>query len=322
MSRWRPSSSPDIARSRAGLLDRARRYFAQRQVLAVDTPALSSFATSDPNIGNVTAQLTGEPMAFLHTSPESSMKCLLAAGYPDIYSICRVFRDGEKGRFHLPEFTLLEWYRLNYELMDIVADTTALIASCLEQPQLADQVDVLEYESAFREFAGLEVFQATLDDLANTVSADDSLRAAIGDDRNAWLDLVLTNVVATRFSTGRLTVLQHYPRSQAALARECPDDDRLADRFEVFFGSLELANGYVELTNAAEQRRRFEHDAKQRQIAGLATAQPDELLLAALQNGLPDCAGVALGVERLHMIYEQVDNIAKVVTFPARIADE
>ena len=321
MSSWRPSSSADVAGRRAAMLERIRAYFAERDVLAVDTPALSAFATSDPNIDNVTAQLAAGS-AFLHTSPESGMKCLLAAGYPDIYSICRVFRDGEQGRQHLPEFTLLEWYRLNFGLPEMIADTTALIARCLERPELGTTIDVLDYPSAFRDLADIDVFEATVDDLAAAASADSSLRSAIGADRNAWLDLVLTMIVAPVFAADRLTVLQHYPRSQAALARTCPGDSRVADRFEVFLGTLELANGYVELIDAEEQRERFAQDSAARRIAGKPATPADALLLAALGSGLPDCAGVAVGIERLHMLYDQTDNIDDVVTFSSRIADE
>jgi lysyl-tRNA synthetase class 2 len=303
------------------MLERIRAYFAEQDVLAVDTPALSAFATSDPNIDNITVQLAAST-AFLHTSPESSMKCLLAAGYPDIYSICRVFRNGEKGRQHLPEFTLLEWYRLNFGLAAMIADTTALIACCLERPELGRQFDLFDYERAFRDIAGFDVFDATIEDLATAVSADGALRDSLGDDRNAWLDLVLTMIVAPGFTNERLTVLQHYPRSQAALARSCPGDARVADRFEVFHGTLELANGYVELTDAVEQSERFARDSEARRIAAKPATPADELLLAALGSGLPDCAGVAVGIERLHMLYDQTDNIDKVVTFSSRVGDE
>lgn len=299
------------------MLRRVRDYFAACDVLAVDTPALSTFASSDSNIDSVVASLaTGSQ--FLHTSPESSMKCLLAAGYPDIYSICRVFRDGEHGRQHLPEFTLLEWYRLGFQLSDIVADTTALIARSLARHDLAEQYDVIDYAQAFKDGSDIDIFTASIEDLAARTSADSSLRESVGDNRDAWLDLVLTTAIVPGFATDRLTVLRHYPRSQAALARLCPADTRCADRFEVFLGPLELANGYVELTDAAEQRVRFERDNEQRRAAGKPEVEADELLLAALQHGLPACAGVAVGLERLQMICDQVDRIDQVVTFSVR----
>ena len=303
------------------MLERVRAYFAECDVLAVDTPALSAWACSDPNIDSIAAQRSPTSLDYLQTSPESAMKCLLAAGYPDIYSISRVFRAGERGPRHLPEFTLLEWYRLDFDLAAMIVDTTALIACCLEQPELAKHAVVLDYADAFRDLAGLDVFTADSDELAAAAQADNSLRAALGADRDAWLDLLITTRIAPTFGTDRLTVLQHYPRSQAALARPCPADARVADRFEVFRGTLELANGYVELTDAGEQRARFAADNDKRTAAGKPALHRDELLLAALDSGLPACAGVAVGFERLQMLYEQVDDIAKVVTFAARNLD-
>jgi len=290
-------------------------------VLAVDTPALSSWPCSDPNIDSIAAQRSPTALDYLQTSPESAMKCLLAAGYPDIYSVSRVFRAGEQGRRHLPEFTLLEWYRLGFDLAAMIADTTALIACCLEQPELAQHAAMLDYEDAIRDLAGLDVFTASIDELAVAAKADHALHTALGADRDAWLDLLIATQIAPTFAADRLTVLRHYPRSQAALARPCPADPRVADRFEVFYGELELANGYVELADAAEQRARFAADNDKRLAAGKPVIPGDELLLAALDSGLPACAGVAVGFERLHMIYEQTDDIAKVVSFAARTHD-
>lgn len=303
------------------MLARVRAYFEEQDVLSVDTPAMSAFATSDPNIDNVAAQLASTT-AYLHTSPESSMKCLLAAGYPDIFSICRVFRDGEKGPRHLPEFTLLEWYRLGFRMADMIADTTALIAYCLNRHELSSNVDIADYSDIFQSVTGVSVFDASCDELADAAAADDQLRRSIGQDRNAWLDLILVARIAPTFAPDRLTVLQHYPREQAALARACPDNEHVADRFEVFYSTLELANGYVELTDAAEQRERFLRDSDDRKTAGKPAIPSDELLLAALHHGLPQCAGVAVGFERLQMIYEQTDNIDDVVTFTNRCSNE
>lgn len=213
---------------------------------------------------------------------------------------------------------MLEWYRLGFQLSEIVADTTALIAHCLDRQDLAAIPVVIDYAEAFREAVNVDVFTAGCDELADAAQADSSLRQSLADDRGAWLDLILVNQIAPAFATDRLTVLQHYPRPQAALARACPDDTRVADRFEVFYGTLELANGYVELTDAAEQRRRFVKDSNDRQAAGKIVTPADELLLAALEHGLPQCAGVAVGFERVQMIYENTDNISDVVTFAAR----
>jgi len=297
------------------MLERARAYFKTQGVLAVDTPALSRYAGSDPNIDSLTTRSLFGNDYFLHTSPEFCMKRLLAAGYPDIYSICRVYRDGESGKQHVPEFTMVEWYRLGFELNSIIADTTTFIATCLDDPALVASVAVLDYEEALRKHAGVDAFAAGIDELATCVSADERLRRELADDRDTWLDLIMSTVVAPRFPDKRLTVVQHYPASQAALARLCPDDDRVADRFEVFHGAMELANGYVELTDAAEQRQRIDRDLEKRQQLGRNVYPWDKTLIAALEYGLPDCAGVAIGFERLQMVFDKTDDIREVMTF-------
>jgi lysyl-tRNA synthetase class 2 len=315
MSDWKPASDADAAKRRAAMLRRIRNYLESEQVLEVDTPALSFAAGSEPNIESlvVRSELSPDRRLFLHTSPEFFMKRLLAAGYPDIYSVCRVFRDGEVGRRHQPEFTMLEWYRLGFGLSDIIEDTCLLISNAL---QLADpSVDRLDYAEAFRQYAALDPIHASIDELASCVHADEDLRRSLGDDRGAWLDLVLSVKVVAKFASDRLTVIAHYPASQAALARLCPADQQVADRFEVFFGEEELANGYVELTDVDEQKRRMEDEVARREKSGKAVNPIDTSLLAALQSGLPQCAGVAVGVERLQMAFDRADDIANVVTF-------
>jgi len=315
MNDWLPSGGPAAARSREAMMHRARDYFVAQDVLAVDTPALSQYAVTDANIESLAVSTRNGREYFLHTSPEFCMKRLLAAGYPDIYSICRVFRDGEVGELHAPEFTLVEWYRLGFELGQIVDDTTRFIATCLDLPTLANSVVRFNFADVFQEFAAIDVTDTPVDDLAKCCGADERLRAAIGTDKDAWLDLILATVIAPQFVPDQLTVVQHYPASQAALARLCPDDPRFADRFEVFCGSIELANGYVELTDAAEQRRRMDSDLQKRRDSGQAEPPWDRSLIAALESGLPRCGGVAVGFERLQMIFDDADDIRDVVTF-------
>ena len=294
---------------------RIRAYFAAENVLEVDTPALSAASGSDPNIESlvVRSNLAPDRDLFLHTSPEFYMKRLLAAGYPDIYSVCRVFRDGEAGDRHQPEFTLLEWYRIGFGFTDIIEDTCEVIANAL---QLADpSVDRLDYAQAFDQYAGLDPLHAPVDKLAAAVHADSDLRETLGEDRDAWLDLVLSTRVVPCFASDRLTVITHYPASQAALARMCPLNAEVADRFEVFYGDTELANGYVELTDAEEQARRIDDELARRQKAGQPVNAPDTAFLAALKSGMPRCAGVAVGVERLQMVLDKTADIADVITF-------
>lgn len=311
MSDWRPDCSVERAAERAALIAEVRAWFADAGVLAVDTPALAAKTVTDPRIESL--RLTDG--RYLQTSPEYYMKRLLAAGYPDIYSICRVFRGAESGRRHLSEFTMIEWYRRGMALDAIVDDTTALISAVVGDSRLASEAQRIDYRDAFIEHAGVDPHSATPAALADAAKADDSLVRSLGDDRDAFLDLVLANVVAPGFPDDRLTVLTHFPASQAALARRCPSDDRVADRFEVFCGDLELANGYVELTDADEQAERIERDIEVRRGRGAAAIEPDSQFLAALAAGLPQCSGVALGFERLHMVVAGCDHIREVVTF-------
>jgi len=311
---WRPSSGIAVARQRADMLERARRFFRDRDVLEVDTPALGHCAASDPNIESLHVAGPREAALYLQTSPESFMKRLLADGYPDIFGICRVFRGGEGGRLHQPEFTMVEWYRHDFGLSEMISETVAFIADLLGQPALLDAAQ-LEYGEAFLQFAGVDPFTASTDDLADAADADARLRESIGRNRDAWLDLLLTTRVAPGFDAGRLTVLRHFPRSQAALARSCPEDDKVADRFEVFFGATELANGFVELRDPGEQRRRMLADIEKRHAGGQQPVPVDEPLLAALESGLPVCAGVAVGFERLLMIAAGAKDIRDVLTF-------
>ena len=311
---WRASSGAAVARQRADLLERARRFFRERNVLEVDTPALGHFSASDPNIESLRVARPSGATLYLQTSPESFMKRLLADGYPDIYGICRVFRGGEAGRLHQPEFTMVEWYRQGFGLDAMIGETVAFVAELLDRPDLRD-AEQLEYRDAFQRFAGIDPFTASTDELADAASADAGLRDSLGPDRDAWLDLLLSTRVAAGFADNRLTVLRHFPASQAALARMCPSDDKVADRFEVFYGALELANGFVELRDPDEQRQRILADLEKRHAAARPPVPLDEPLLAALESGLPECAGVAAGFERILMLATGAEDIRDVVTF-------
>ena len=310
MSAWQPTTGPDVAKRRARLLANIRAYFEGQAVLEVDTPAIAPRTVTDPNIESIAI---GE--SYLQTSPEYHMKRMLADGYPDIYSICRVFRDGEAGRRHIPEFTMVEWYRRDFQLDDIVRDTVRLIAATLERPELADTVIRCDYAKAFKEVLKIDPLTARVAALADVAKADVTLRRTMGGRRDGWLDLLFATRVARTFPKDRLTVVSHFPASQAALARLCPADKNVADRFEVFCGPLELANGYVELIDADEQSQRMDRDIEIRQTYQRRNVAKDESLLAALESGLPPCSGVALGLERLHMIDAATDDIRNVVSF-------
>lgn len=299
------------------MLRRIRGYFETHDVLEIDTPALSPFAVSDTQIESLEIRnsLVSQRPMYLHTSPEFCMKRLLAAGYPDIYSICRVFRDGESGRRHQPEFTMIEWYRLDFDLRAIVDDTLKLINAALDSDQLLGDYVVYDYRDVFVETTGVNPLTADIHELARAAQADEHLKRSIGDERDDWLDLLLATRVTQSFAADQLTVLRHFPASQAALAQVCSDDSRVADRFEVFLGTVELANGYVELTDADEYSRRILADSENRRRRGLPLRPQDSSLLAALQTGLPCSSGVAMGLERLQMIHDATDDIRDVISF-------
>ena len=243
------------------------------------------------------------------------MKRLLAAGYPDVYSICRVFRDGEEGRQHQPEFTMIEWYRLGMSLTEIVNDTLSLINKALAENSPEQGPIVIDYVDAMHEICGIDVRTADSDTIADAMGADPELRASMGNKVDDWMDLLLATKIIPSFATDRLTVLRHYPANQAALARLCPEDPTVADRFEVFLGSVELANGYVELTDTEELGVRIARDNESRVKRGRPVRPVDKHLLAALGAGLPDCAGVAMGLERLQMLHDKTEDIRNVITF-------
>jgi lysyl-tRNA synthetase class 2 len=310
---WQPRAALATARARATMLEETRRWFGDRQVLEVCTPALGSATTTDPQIDSIHVR-TGDRSSYLQTSPEHFMKRLLAAGYPDIYQLCPVFRGGESGRLHLAEFTMIEWYRRDFSLPDIMQDSVQLATTLLDARSL-DAPLYLGYAQAFQHALATDPHSATAAEIADALYADPDLRRSLGDDRDAWLDLAMATAVAPSFADNRLTVVHHYPASQASLARICPDDQRLADRFELYLGAIELANGFVELTDADEQLRRFEADRARRSASGRDVPAVDEDLILALRAGLPACAGVAMGLDRLLMINEGLDDIRACSTF-------
>lgn len=288
------------------MLRQIRLFFDQRNVLEVETPALSSAAISDPAIHSIAAG-----NRYLHTSPELAMKRLLAAGSGDIYQICKVFRDGESGRNHNLEFTLLEWYRLGWNADQLQAETVTLIQSLTEMSLAVTPVNYCEY---FKQILSVNPLNSSRDEL-HAVARSHNLDLEGEMSEDGWLDLLFSLVIVPIFPEDRLTIVTDYPASQAALARLNPDGETAA-RFEVFWGQTELANGYHELLDPQEQRQRFEQDQKIRAATGLPVMPLDERFLAALETGLPDCAGVALGLDRLLMKMSGLDHIDMVIPFP------
>lgn len=310
MTDWQPSAPFEQLRQRARLYQQVRGFFAEREVLEIEAPVMGAATVTDPFIDSVTAQCGGR-LYYLQTSPEFAMKRLLAAGSGAIYSLGKVFRDGERGRKHNPEFTLLEWYRPGWDDRQLMGEVEALVLSVL--PELT--VTYLSYRQWFECHLGLDPHLASAGQLAALARERINIEAG-EEDRDFWLDLLVTHELEASLGPG-LTFVYDYPASQAALARLDTDarGQTVARRFEAFIGSMELANGYWELTDASEQRRRFEADLERRRALGLPLYPVDEKLLAALEAGLPDSAGVALGVDRLLMCLTGTRSIAHVLAF-------
>jgi lysyl-tRNA synthetase class 2 len=308
-------------RERELVLRRLRTFFTERDVLEVSTPALAAAGVTDPALHNIGADIAalGHRM-YLHTSPEFAMKRLLAAGSGDIWQLARVFRDGELGRWHQPEFQLLEWYRLGFDehaLMDELAD---LLDTLIEPAEHAFARLTLSYADAFA--AAFDVDPHRLDPAARERLVGQLQQRGIdipaGLDNDGLLDLALSAVIVPAWPRDTLVFVHAYPATQAALARLTGSQPPTAARFELFVNGLELANGFHELTDASEQRRRFVTDLERRQALGLEPVPIDEDLLAALAAGLPDCAGVALGFERLLALLADTDELAAVIDLPHR----
>lgn len=281
--------------------------------MEVETPVLSRAGNSDPGI----EQLSTRAGHWLRTSPEYPMKRLLAAGSGDIYELGRVFRAGEAGAWHNPEFTLLEWYRVGWRFERLMDEVAALILHCGEAFGRRWRIERKSYRDWVQGATGIDPLTADPDTLGAAIEAagiDAPLEAL---DRNGRLDLLISHLVQPAMAPEVLTLVHHYPADQAALAQLSKDDPRLAERFEVFVGGVELANGYGELTDATEQRARFEAENRRRIDTGAEPVPLDEALLAALGEGLPACSGVALGVDRLLMVLTGAERIDQVIALPA-----
>ncbi len=316
---WRPVATPRRLQARARLLAGVRDYFHGAGVMEVETPACSVAAVTDPAIDSLATRYSGPGAAngrtlYLHTSPEFPMKRLLAAGSGAIFQICRVFRDGESGRFHNPEFTLLEWYRPGCDHHRLMDDVAALVQALLPAPAVEERIS---YTALFHRHLGIDPFvlppQALRLVAGNQgVPGVDSLDLP---DRDSWLDLLMTHCIEPALPPG-LCFIYDYPASQASLARIRSGDPPVSERFELYLDGLELANGFHELRDAAEQRRRFQHDLVRRRELGKPLPPLDERFLSALEAGLLDCAGVALGIDRLLMRVTGASHIDQVLAFP------
>ena len=319
MNRWQPTASLEAIRLRARLHAAIRAFFADRDVLEVETPVLSRAGNTDPNIASFSLEFSGRTdgaprTRWLRTSPEFAMKRLLAAGIGDCYELGRVFRDGEAGGRHNPEFTMLEWYRVGWDHHALADEAATLVQAALALAGRGARLLRCSYRDLYLQGLDLDPFNAT----------DTQLRNALGDvqidaeglGRDDWLDLLMTHRLQPAFPRDQLLALHDYPASQCALARVRGEGaDAVAERFELFLGPLELANGYHELADGSEQRARFVRDVAVRATRGYAAPPLDDNLIAALGHGLPACAGVALGLDRLLMAMLGTNQIADVLAF-------
>ena len=320
---WRPGADIRVLRLRSLLLARLREWFADSDVLEVETPILSATGATDPALGSLATMVSGRSF-YLHTSPEFPMKRLLAAGSGDIYQVCKAFRDGEQGKRHNPEFTMVEWYRTGINVPRMMDEVEALVGSLVstatDDREALPKAMRTSYRELVRCFAGIDPFAHSKPGLAMTLrqrleAEGIEVPAAVTHDSDALLDMLISMIVEPAMDPDIPVFVYDYPASQASLAIIKPGNPSVADRFELLWRGMELANGFRELTDAGEQRQRFESDVAKRAEAGAVSPPIDENLLKALETGLPDCTGVALGFDRLLMAVTGLDEISEVMSF-------
>ena len=312
---WQPTASVKNLLTRAKLLAEIRRFFTDRGLLEVETPVLSEFGVTDVHLATFSTEFIspfGEQSKtlWLSTSPEYHMKRLLAAGSGPIFQIGKVFRNEEAGNRHNPEFTMLEWYRPHFDMYRLINEVDDLLQQILECPP----AESMSYQFAFQQYVGLDPLSADLSELAEKAKKH-QLIGAENENRDTLLQFLFSTVVEPQIGQEAPVVVYHFPASQAALAQISSEDLRVAERFEFYYKGLELANGFHELSDAREQLRRFQQDNLQREKMGLPVRVIDKRLLAALQAGIPNCSGVALGVDRLLMIAMGTESIKDVISF-------
>jgi elongation factor P--(R)-beta-lysine ligase len=317
-SAWMPTASIAALKSRAELLTKIRQFFIERGVLEVDTPAMSHATVTDVHLHTFKTEFVGPGYAtgsLVHfmTSPEFHMKRLLAAESGSIYQINKAFRNEESGRYHNPEFTMLEWYRVGFDhhqLMNEMSELLQLVLGC-------GATERLTYQQAFVQVLGICPLESSLTELRTTAAqfgfAD---IAEHEEDRDTLLQLLFSLAIEPEIGQECPVFVFDFPASQAALARISPADSRVAERFELYFKGIELANGFHELDNPKEQMIRFEQDNLKRVAMGLSAQPIDFNLIAALESGLPSCAGVAMGIDRLIMLALGLSHIEQVIAFP------
>jgi lysyl-tRNA synthetase class 2 len=312
----------EVAKSRGNVINAIRDFFKNKNVVEVETPSLSMGTVTDPYLEAFSTQynyldnsdIDQSQQLYLQTSPEFHMKRLLASGYGCIFQICKAFRHEDSGRYHNPEFTLLEWYRIGFDQHDLMAEVDELLSTVVKTPES----EKISYQNLFIKFVSVDPLTATFNQLYEVIElrgkAADWLYES--DDCDLLLQFIFSEIIEKNIGLSRPCFVYNFPFAQASLAKECDEDNRVAQRFECYFKGVELANGFNELTDADIQITRFEQDNSKRQQLGLATKNIDDNFIKALQSGLPQCAGVALGIDRLMMIALEKSAIEDVISFP------
>ena len=309
------SASLAILQIRARMRKRIRAFFDAQAVMEVETPILARTGVTDPHIDSLQSHWSDySGPVYLQTSPEYAMKRLLAAGSGPIYQLSRVFRYGERGRQHHPEFTMLEWYRPGYDHHRLMLELDDLVSKCLSEHIQLEQSVFWSYREAWQQTIGIDPLLSDVQALKDFVKQQGIDVSGLDDDKDEWLQLIMTHCVEPALAKDTPIYIYDFPASQAALAKIRDDDPPVAERFELYINGMELANGFHELTDADEQRRRFEADNVKRQAMGKDVIPVDEKLLSALP-AMPECAGVAVGVDRLVMVAVGASCIDEVLSF-------
>ncbi len=311
-SRFEPSASIGNLQRRAEVIRQIHRFFEEHGFWHVETPILSRDSVIDRFIDPVSVKL-GRETFYLQTSPEFAMKRLLSAGADSIYQICRAVRADEQGRMHNPEFAMLEWYRVGDSMYEAMRFLGNLVEDVLGLPATG----MLTYRDAFQKFAGVDPFDATEGELSLCAQYHDLDASFISNesDRDMWLNLILSGAVEKHLGIGQPTIVYDWPASQSALAKVRQEEVPVAERFEIYVKGIELANGYHELQDAEELESRNEKVNRQRYEDGKFVLDSESYLLEAMRRGLPDCCGVALGVDRLVMLALEATSIDEVIAF-------
>ena len=310
---WRPTASLHNLARRAELLNLVRRFFSQRDVLEVETPLACAHTVTEPNIESFSFPV-GDAQRYLQTSPEYAMKRLLAAGAPDIFQICKSFRVGEQGAVHNPEFTMIEWYRRGYSLKQIMQETVDLIVALLSENNAPINVEYISYRDLTEKALGVSL-DLLAEDAIKDLAVDNGLVLRSDMSLQQCIDFLFSHKIEPAMCEQSITVVFHYPAAQAALSKLNDNDNSVAERFEVFYQGIELANGYVELLDPEQQLQRFVHDQQIRKQRNSVEVEIDQRLIAAQRHGLPECAGVAVGFDRVMMLVLGASSLSEVISF-------